>query len=187
MQYLSIKYQTYWKERRDCQSFTNASFCSIDSALYRAYFFQNSYRISRKYLQRKRTKNPYQYGETLLQTMYQIGRRVNITDKDHVMELGAGRGRVCFFIQQYFGCKVTGIEQIPVFVKKAKKIAKKFSLPIEFYCEDFLTTDFSSASVIYLYGTCLEEEMICELCKKIPRDIKVISVSYPLCAYSKKS
>ena len=51
---------------------------------------------------------------------------------------------------------------------------------------DFLKADLSDATVLYLYGTCLPEDTITSLCKKIPKGCKTISVSFPLSDYDNR-
>lgn len=147
------------------------------------YLWHNPYRVVKKFLQKKGVEDVHQYGETPLETVLKIGEAVHLTKNDHVFELGAGRGLAAFYVRIIFGSKVTAIEQIPLFVKKAKQINKLLKLDVEFRCEDFCESDLSDATVIYLYGTCLGDESIEKICKKIRAKQKVISISYPLSDY----
>lgn len=147
------------------------------------YLWHNPYRVVKKFLQKKGVEDVHQYGETPLETIISIGRALNLKKNDHVFELGSGRGLAAFYLKIFFGCRVTAIEQIPLFVRKAKRINNLLKLDIEFRCEDFCESDLSNATAIYLFGTCLSDEIIEKICKKIRVKQKVVSISYPLSDY----
>lgn len=153
----------------------------IDMALLSKYFFRSPFLISKRFLQARGESNLYAYGETPLTTMALIARNCQITEGDFVIELGCGRGRACFWLNSFIGCKVKGIDYIPDFIRKAKEVGPSGAT---FECADFMQADLSEASVIYLYGTCLEDETIKALCKKFHKGTKIITVSYPLTDYS---
>ena len=104
----------------------------IGSLLQLFYLFHNPYRVSRKFLQKRGEEDIYQYGETPLKTMSHICQEAGITKDDHLFELGCGRGLAAFFIRECFGCKVTAIEQIPIFVRIAKQLNKLLHRGIHF-------------------------------------------------------
>jgi SAM-dependent methyltransferase len=113
----------------------------------------------------------------------------SIGSMDHLLELGCGRGRGVFFLSHLAGCSAVGIDFVPFFISTATAIAKHATpiLPVTFRCENMETTDFSGATVIYLYGTCLAEEEIDALVHRfeaLPQATKIITVSYPLTDYS---
>lgn len=170
----------YWKER----------FKEVDLKFSKIFSFQNPYRISRKYLQEKGEKEIHVYGETPLTTLRLIAEECGIKSSDFVIEMGCGRGRSCFFLSEYLGCKVHGIERIGKFVDTARKVAKESHCQnISFANEDMAESDLGSASVIYLYGSSLSDEEISVLIKKFEKvspSTKIITVSYPLSDYSKK-
>ena len=170
----------YWKER----------FKEVDLKFSKIFSFQNPYRISRKYLQEKGEKEIHVYGETPLTTLRLIAEECGIKSSDFVIEMGCGRGRSCFFLSEYLGCKVHGIERIGKFVDSARKVAKESHCEnISFSNEDMAESDLGAASVIYLYGSSLSDEEISVLIKKFEKvspSTKIITVSYPLSDYSKK-
>lgn len=170
----------YWKER----------FKEVDLKFSEIFSFLNPYRISRKYLQAKGAKDIHVYGETPLTTLRLIAEECGIKSSDYVIEMGCGRGRSCFFLSEYLGCKVHGIERIGKFVESAMKVAKEtLCHNISFSNEDMAESDLGAASVIYLYGSSLSDEEIAILIKKFEQlspSTKIITVSYPLSDYSKK-
>lgn len=165
-------------------------FLRIDWSLLAAYAFRSPFTLSKRYLQQHGQQDVYQYGETPLPAIDQIATECGITAQDTVYELGSGRGRVCFWLNHFKGCKVVGIEYIPEFVRVANGVKHKYKLDkVTFIEGDFLKTDFKEATVIYLYGTCLEDkqiEQLIEKLSKLPSGTKIITVSYPLSDYTKK-
>lgn len=171
-----------------CSYYSNIQFMKVDLSLLASYLFQNPFAISKRFLMQKGAEDVYAYGETPLTTLDKISQKCRLTKKDVVFELGCGRGRTCFWLNCLIGCKVIGIEQIPVFVEKAEAVRKRFHLDgMEFRQADILESSLNSATVIYLYGTCFEEEFIQALINKIkilPSGTKIITISYSLTEYS---
>lgn len=168
--------------------YTNTKFAKIDSFLLISYLFQNPFAISKRFLKERGDQNVYAYGETPLTTLEEIVKECKITSKDTVYELGCGRGRACFWLNTFLGCKVVGIEYIPEFIERANAIKNKFHVQnIEFRLQDMLQTNLEQATVVYLYGTCLEEREIRTLIdhmKKLKSGSKIITISYPLTDYT---
>ncbi len=168
--------------------YTNFTFCKVDCALRWLYLFDNPFAISKNYMQNKGADQIYVYGETPLTTWEKIAKNCRISEHDTLVELGCGRGRLCFWSRLFIGCKVVGIEQIPQFVERAQCVADRFKLSgIEFRYEDFLKSNLSGATVIYLYGSCMDDAEVTKLAQaisRLPIGTKVISVSYPLTDYS---
>src|SRR5262249_24856476 len=119
-----------------------------------------------------------------LTTLEKIAHMCHISSRDVVFELGCGRGRTCFWLNQFIGCPVIGVDYVPEFIQRANQIKGSFDLPgIEFRLEDMLKTDLTRATVIYLYGTCLQSpyiESLVEKFKALPKGTRVITVSYSL-------
>lgn len=171
-----------------CAYYSNFRFFKIDLSLLLAYAFKSPFRISKRYLTQKGEKDVYAYGETPLTTLDFISRSCQISKNDVVFELGCGRGRTCFWLNSWIGCRVVGIEHIPDFVSMAKAIKERFQVQdVEFLQEDILEADFTGATVFYIYGTCFDDDFIVKLADKIgalPPGIKVITVSYALAEYA---
>ena len=164
-------------------------FVWLDLLLASQYLFRSPHRISRAFLKERGASNIYQFGETPLTTLDRIARQCQISAKDTVYELGCGSARGCFWLHTFVKCQVVGIDYLPDFIVKAKKVKRWARLAkIDFIQEDMLNVDLSSATVIYLYGTCLEDSVIEKLIlrlKSIQSGTKVITVSYPLTEYCK--
>lgn len=168
--------------------YSNWNFFKIDSTLMFSYLFQNPYRISKQFLIGKGEADIHVYGETPLTTLEMIAAACALSKNDAVLELGCGRGRNCFWLNCFIGCKVKGIEHIPEFVEKAIRIKMRFQLSgVQFQLGDIREADYSGFTVIYLYGTCLEDEFISlliEKFRKMPSGTKIITISYPLTDYT---
>ncbi|NGX44596.1 MAG: hypothetical protein K1060chlam3_00766 [Candidatus Anoxychlamydiales bacterium] len=155
------------------------------------YFFLNPYRISRKFLENKFNKKIYDYGETPIIEMEKMIKFFKITSNTTFLELGAGRGKVSFWLYFFFKCKVIAIEQVPIFAKIACFFIKLFRIKkIEFLCKDIFTFafDLKNIDIIYLYGTTLPTDKIKTLIKKfrkLPSSVKIITISYTLDQYDK--
>lgn len=168
--------------------YSSVRFAKIDLALLLTYLFNNPYLISKKFLLQRGEKEVYAYGETPLTTLEAISKECQIAEKDVVYELGCGRGRTCFWLNTFIGCRVVGVEYIPEFVERANQVKSKFQVDgVEFRHQDMLITDYSDATVIYLYGTTLEDATINQLITKLQKTApgtKIITVSYPLTDYA---
>lgn len=166
----------------------NIQFLKADCLLFLFYFFRNPFRVSKDFLLQKGERSVHVYGETPLTAFHEIVENSAISENDTVFELGCGRGKTSFWLGCFVGCKVVGIETNPIFSERAEWIRKSLKIQnIEFRNEDMLMTDFRGASVIYLYGTCLEDEFIMKLLERfeaLPVGTRFITVSYPLMNYT---
>lgn len=168
--------------------YSNLSFAKADVSLILMYFFSNPFRVSRNFLAAKGESDLYQYGETPLTTLDLISRECGINKSDHVFELGCGRGKTCFWLSCFKGCKVTGIDYVPFFIEHAQRINKKMKLAgLSFILGDYLKADLTGATFIYLYGSNLDDDVIRELTDKLetlPIGTKVVTTSFALEDYT---
>ncbi|MBM3207675.1 MAG: class I SAM-dependent methyltransferase [Chlamydiae bacterium] len=167
--------------------YKNHTFSRIDTLLKKKYRFNSPYTISKKFLQKKGEQDVHRYGETPITAVDLIAKKVGITPKDHVFELGSGRSRAAFFLAAEYRCKVSAIDWVPEFILHSYDISKRFKeIDATFYIGDITKIQLSSASVIYLYGTCLEDNQIHQIAenmKDLSSDVKIVTVSYPLTDY----
>jgi SAM-dependent methyltransferase len=171
--YFKVKWFLYKEKREVRRQFP--TFTAIDRALSRAYRLRNPYRICKD------------YGETPLAVLATIAREVNLGPKDVLFDLGCGRGRGTLFLSYLTGCRTIGIDWVPLFIDTAQKVST--ALTVQFRCEPIQTADLSMATHLYLYGTCLADEVIQELVERFAHlspKVKIITVSYPLSDYSSK-
>lgn len=170
--------------------YSNLRFAKLDLAIIFSYLFNSPYLISKKFLLARKEQDVYAYGETPLTTMDKIAKECRLKKEDIVFELGCGRGRTCFWLNEFLGCKVVGIEYIPEFVEIANTVKERFHVKdVEFRLQDMLETDYKEATVIYLYGTNLDDSFIIKLIDKLEKSkpgTKIITISYPLTDYTSK-
>lgn len=171
-----------------CRYYGNWPFFKLDASLLLTYLFDNPFQVSQRFLKDKGEMNIYAYGETPLTTLELIATNARFNASDTLFELGCGRGRTCFWLNQFIGCKVVGIDFVPAFIERAERVRKKLRVSgIEFRCEDMRKSDFTGATGFYFYGTCYDEPFIRELIEKFkrcPSGTKIVSISYPLSDYT---
>lgn len=168
--------------------YPNREFGKLDRYLLRNYLLTNPYTISKKFLLEKKEIEVDVFGETALTTMELIAAQCDIHSNDVVYELGSGRGRTCFWLHFFIGCRVVGIEHIPTFVKISQHVRNRFNVKgVKFMYKNLLDADYTEATVIYFYGTCSKDSFIRELIDKLkhlPSGTKIITISYPLAGYT---
>lgn len=163
------------------------TFFRLDTKLLFSYWKESPFSISHRYWEAQGATEPDIYGETPLTTIDLIATLCSIGPDDCVYELGCGRGRTCFWLRLFRGCRVVGIECIPTFTERAQQLQQQFKLDkLTFKTGDFLQETFTDATYIYLYGTTLDEPAIQSLIqqlKQVPSGTRIITVSYPLNDY----
>lgn len=171
--------------------YSNQSFAKIDRDLLAAYIFKNPYTISKNYLKKHQEKKIHTYGETPLVTYEKIAQELDLQSTDTFLELGSGRGRGALFLHHFYHCNVIGIERIPQFVKLASHLTQKYHIEgVTFNCADMVHANLPPVTVVYLYGTCLEDRDIAFLIdrlKTLPKGTRIITISYPLTDYDEKT
>lgn len=80
-------------------------------------------------------------------------RAARVTDKDRVIDLGSGDGKIPITAAKRFGANALGIEYNPQLVQLARCYARVEGLAnrVQFEQGDIFTTDFSNATVLTLY------------------------------------
>ena len=149
----------------------------------RVFFFLCSpWAVSRRFLDQRGETDAQGYGETPLVTLNAVARRLKLTSKDALLELGSGTGRNCVWLSDQYGCKTLGIEQIPLFVQVGKTLVRQ-CLPagkVSFICGDMFDLDMSRWQRVYVDCTAMSESCIRQvamLCAGLPNGAKVVSVN----------
>ena len=163
------------------------SFLPYEKAIERAYRGLNPFQLCKAQLKKQGEAIIDGYGETPLPALAIIAQECGLNQDDFLIELGCGRGRGCFFLHHLLGCRVLGIDWVPFFIETANQLGRALSSQVSFQCVPMQTADLRTATVIYLYGTCLSDPLIHTLIdrfKVLPPSTKIITVSYPLSDYS---
>lgn len=76
-----------------------------------------------------------------------------VTKDDVLYDLGCGDGRVLIAAAQKFGTRGVGIDVDPAMLRQAEEKAKQAGVShlVQFHQQDLFETDFSDATVVYLY------------------------------------
>lgn len=189
--YLRSKVYFSREEKKIIQLFYSCNlFRKCDLAMKRAYCSSNPFTISKTFLRKRGEKEIDIYGEIPLTSLLKIAKECEIESHDHVFELGCGRGRAAFFLRSMLHCRVTAVDFIPFFIVKAQKIVEALHIEhLTFVCKDMQYIALGEATCIYLYGTCLSDRVITQLCVSflsISAKVKIITLSYPLKDYYKE-
>ncbi|HEY0683842.1 MAG TPA: methyltransferase domain-containing protein [Steroidobacter sp.] len=90
---------------------------------------------------------------TIDQLVTAMLRAAHVTNKDRVIDLGSGDGKIPIAAAKQFGATALGIEYNPELVQLAQCYARVEQLTdkVQFEQGDIFTTDFSSATVVTLY------------------------------------
>ena len=155
------------------------------------YLLCNPYTLCREALMRYPSKEVQCYGETPLTTFASICDALELKAHDVFYELGCGRGRTLFWIQSFTPCRAVGIDLVPAFITRGQCVVRWLGLDrIQFCQENIINVDYSEATVIYLFGTSLEDEFItrlCEIFKQLSPGTRIITTSYSLLPYLQKN
>lgn len=153
--------------------YSSPKFALIDLAFGFLALFLNPYRTCRKFLQKKGESSIYAYGETPLKTYEKIAREADLQKHDTWFEMGAGRGKGCFWLAHFFGCKVIAIEKVPLFYRLGKTLSYFFRMKnLVWENKDFLTMGLKGATIIYFYGAWPYLDF--------PSNAKIVTISEPL-------
>lgn len=174
-----ISKKRLWLDRFETirKYYKSPKFAALDLFYSFLALFSNPYRVCRKFNQKKGLKEIYTYGETPFSTYEKIAELAGVKKGDTWIEMGSGRGRGCFWLDHFVGCKVIGVEWVPQFIRLSKCTKAIFRMnQTEFLNEDIRNVDLKNATFIYLYGLYPEID--------IPKNVKVITTGEPLDGFS---
>ena len=110
-------------------------------------------------------------------------RHADVTDKDFLIDLGSGDGRIVLTAAKVFGARGFGVEIKDELVTKSNEAAKNEGLAdrVKFIKQDLFKTDMSEATVITMY---LLPDTVNLLKDKFANELKpgtrIVSHDYPL-------
>jgi SAM-dependent methyltransferase len=176
--YLLVVYRYYW----------SLSFLRVDLHFQYEYFFASPYRVNLRYIRKMGNDFSYIYGETPLTTLEYIISRADLSDAENVFDVGCGWGRTTFFLNSLLGVRCIGVDIIDEYIVRAERIRHRLGTDeVVFLCSDVRDVNYSDADALYIFGTCLPEDVIKEMIAVFRRDLqpgtKVITVTYPLTHY----
>jgi SAM-dependent methyltransferase len=150
------------------------------------YLLVNPYNSCKIYLQRLGfTEQPY--GETPLPLMEKILNKFPLSNRDVLLDLGCGRGKLCFWVACRCPCQVIGMDINSTFINKAKSIARQLELVnLTFIEQDIFSDNLPASTHIYLYGSAYADDVLLKLAvtlAKRPTFTTIFSVSFSLNDY----
>jgi SAM-dependent methyltransferase len=191
-----------WVKFRTCREFLavtwkyyrNFHFARTDLSLLSLYLFKNPYRVAKDYFLVEKGDSDWCYGETPLTTMDQICHKAGWGKNDFILELGCGRGRTSFWMNEFIGCHVVGFDLVPKFIDRANQIRNKFEIhQVEFIRWDISDIDyntFPSIQGIYFYSTGFESAIFRKLIDRwrtLPSGVIIVTVTSPLSDYTNEN
>jgi SAM-dependent methyltransferase len=151
----------------------------VDFVLRALYLFENPFRICRKAFEKRGEKEIHMYGETPLALWKKIAEAASITKEDCFLDLGSGRGLLCFWTRLVIGSTVIGVDWVPTFIQRARWCSSIFRISdIRFLCCSLKEAPLDKATVLYLYTYHPDEELL-DFSQLSP-GARVITVSEPL-------
>lgn len=151
----------------------------LEVVLFLLYVFENPYRICRKEFAKRKEQEIHMYGETPFSVWKHITILAEVHKEDVFLDLGCGRGRLCFWTKKYIGCKAIGVDFIKTFVKRAKFISFLLRIQdLEFHISRIKDFPLQEATCIYLYTYHQDEELLDF--SKLSKGTRVITCSEPL-------
>ncbi len=156
--------------------YRNPRFAIADLLLGLFYLFSNPFRICRRHLERLGEGNVHTYGETPLSAWKEIAQLVRLGPDDLLIDLGCGRGKLCFWSAAWIGCRAVGVDRVPSFIGRASFLSRLLRLAnLQFRESSLSEAPLQDATVLYLYTFHPEEESL-----ELPKGCRVITVSEPL-------
>lgn len=158
------------------------TFFLADILILGQYFFTSPYRIIRTFDERHQNHQIGPYGETDFRMMERLFSAFAIPTSASVADLGAGRGRVSFFLRLVRGQKrVVAIEYHPLMVERAEWVRKFLRIQdLSFLQGDWAKVPLEGIDVVYLYGLVVDEEASRRLTQHLshlPEGTKIITIS----------
>lgn len=141
-------------------------------------YFDHCYdSLEHKIQQSTSSKSNEIYGELYYNSVIQLLKYLNLTEKDHFLDIGSGLGKIVFqiFLTTVVG-SVTGVEintERHSIACEVKKMMEK-NLPEAFenkkIClinDDFLKSDFHNITIVYICSTVFSFELLSNMGSKI--------------------
>ncbi len=182
--------RTWAREWRDfcyeLRYYRHPRFLLADLLLWLLYLPRNAYVVSRRFLEMRGEEDVHRYGETPLRILEDIVTRCNLRPGMRFFELGCGRGRTCFWAHSVAGLTTFGIDYVPIFIAQAERVKRRCygnNPNLRFFEADIRAVDYSSADLVYLYGTGFDENLIGDWLVEmndLPAGAWVVSASYAL-------
>jgi hypothetical protein len=171
-------YRRMWRDRIHTVKtyYRHPRFALVDLLFACIALFVNPYRLCRQFAQkmgRKEDRIYGIYGETPYSTYEKIVRECGLGPEDTWLEIGSGRGKGCFWLSHFVGCRVIGVERVPFFSACAAFLQRLGRWRhLQFICGLVENISLPSVTFVYLYGDFPP--------LTLPKQAKILSISEPL-------
>ena len=157
-------------------------FFLADMMLLSQYFFKSPYRIVRDYDEEHPGHPLGPYGETDFRLMARLLDRFSISHAASIADLGAGRGRLAFFLRCVRGHKkVLAVELHPLMVERAERVRRALHIRhLSFVHGSWANIPLEGIDVVYVYGIVIDKEASMALARHLallPQGTKIITIS----------
>ncbi|MFC1771076.1 methyltransferase domain-containing protein [Candidatus Margulisiibacteriota bacterium] len=125
------------------------------------------------------------YGEVPSYALRKILANIPINKNNVFIDLGCGKGKTVFFVNQAYGLRSIGVDVVPTYIRAAQVIRDKMQLEnITFLKDNILNTDLSKGNIFLLSWTCFTQKtrdlITHKLEKEIPKDAYVITTTHAI-------
>jgi SAM-dependent methyltransferase len=147
-------------------------FLKIDTMLFLYYWL--SYSISRHNLDISRiaSKDELVYGEIPYFSFEKALELIPIKTTDTFMDLGCGKGKLVFYMNNIFKIKSIGVDLVPMYIKYAASLSKRLKLKnIQFENKNILNCDLSQGTIFLITWTCFSDQSRKSLIEKMQKEI----------------
>ena len=138
-----------------------------------------------------RSANLDTYGETPLVSFAKIISGLPISEKDTFVDLGCGRGELCFWVASFYPCKVVGVDIVPNYIYTCRHIVRQTEIKqLDFVCADFMQPDILKGTIFYFYAICLPDHLIAKMARRflqLQTKVTIITPSFQLNDYLPKN
>ena len=155
------------------------------------FLLDSPYKVSKRYLTKKREVDLYQYGETPVSLFADIVSEFGVDSSDCVYELGAGSGFCSLWLSAFLDIRTIAVELVPVFCSRLEKVRKRNNIDcLNVSNNSYFSENLQPATLLYIYASNLDDLAITELTAKLmqlPVGTRVISVSYSMVDYCQQN
>ena len=145
------------------------TFFIADTLVLAQYFFKSPHKIIFEYDETHHNHQIGPYGETDFRVMEKLLKGFSIDPTDSIADLGAGRGRLGFFLRIVRGQRnVLALEYCPLMVQRAERVRRWLHVrDLSFIQGDWMQTPLDDIDVVYLYGFVIEAEASKKLVRRL--------------------
>jgi len=151
------------------------------------YYYQLYFPKEQEVAEKEKSKRPFSelvFGETSYASLGHFFKDIPFSKKTKFVDLGCGKGHLCFFVAKHYGIPVTGVDVISTYIQTASRVAERFKVGnLEFSELDFMTSEFPKGSIYYVVTKFFPEYSRAIIARKfdaIPRKCFILTAGHTL-------